>query len=306
MCLVVFGLTVRVAGTGNVKPFDHQGWESSYSAAYSQKDPALVGEHISKLYNVAGSSRDDLIKGLAGEFKKYDKISFQYKVLEVKPSEMADRTVVKAGLSLKAIPVGATDYVTVSEGESFDSLVFEDGRWKLYDTVSLQGSLAASNRFGCPAGGTEAFNFQTEQGDWPAWRATEKGALTAQQAPPKGGKRFDAKQWEALVKSAWDSKDARRVGSLYSPLYNHLGLSKSAVLVQTDGLFKEYKTIKTNYRVIDFRYLSDPNLVSIKAIIEMTGVPNSGQTTTILATKGYASLRNEGGQWRIYATQIFH
>jgi len=59
--------------------------------------------------------------------------------------------------------------------------------------------------------------------------------------------------------------------------------------------------------VIDFRYLPDSKLVSLKAILEMTGVPGSGgESTTILAVMGYASLQNNNGQWQMYANQLAH
>ncbi|MFL6277994.1 MAG: hypothetical protein ACJ74G_22630 [Blastocatellia bacterium] len=305
-CLLACVLFSATSGAGKAKAFDRKLWEASYAAAYEQKDPALLREHISRLYNVAGGSREDMIKRATAEFEKYDKIVCQYEVLEVKPSDADDHTVVKARSLVKALPAGKTDFVTLSQGESFDSLVFEEGHWKMYDTVSAEGTVARANAFACPFGGTN-FRFSEERGDWPAWSAAEQGELTAPQRTIKGTGAFNEKRWEAQVKAAWDSKNMSRIAVLYSPLYNHLGISKGSVLKEAERVFQEYKSINTRYRVIDFRYLSDSRLISIKAILEMTGVPKSGgESTTILAVMGYASLQYNNGQWQMYATQLAH
>jgi hypothetical protein len=307
-CLASYGVCVAAKGADKVPPFDPQAWERSYTAAYEQRDSSLLGQHISRLYNVAGASREDLIKRVDAEFKKYDKVVCLYRTLEVRPLDRDYHTVVKARTLLKAVPAGQTEPVTLSEGDSYDSLVFENGRWKMYDTVAIKGELAAAaaNAFACPAP-SAAFNFSAERGDWPAWRAAEQGELIAPQSRVKGAKAFDAKRWEDHVKAAWDSKNIRRVGTLYAPMYNHLGISKSTVLKDAERIFRDYRSIKVSYRVIDFRYLPDSNLVSLKAILEMAGVPAAGgESTTILAVMGYASLQNSGGQWHMYANQPAH
>jgi hypothetical protein len=306
LCLVVCSVCFAARGVGKVVPFDRQAWEASYAAAYEQRDPSLLREQISKLFNVAGASREDLIARADAEFKKYDKVACSYTVLEVRPSDGEDHTVVKARVRIKAIQVGKSDLVALSEGESYDSLVFEDGHWKMYDTVAANGTVARANAFACPfSGGT--FKFSEERGDWPAWSAAEQGELTAPQAKLKGPRAFNAKQWEAQVKAAWDSRSIKRVAALYAPIYNHLGIAKSSVLKETERVLREYKSINTRYRVIDFRYLPDSKLVSIKAILEMTGVPSSGgESTTILAVMGYASLQNNNGVWQMYANQLAH
>jgi hypothetical protein len=306
VCLIACGSFPAASGAGKARAFDRKLWETSYAGAYEQKDTALLREHISKLYNVAGASREVMIKRAAAEFVKYDKIVCQYETLEVKPSDSDDHIVVKARSLVKAIPVGKADFVTLSQGESFDSLVFEEGRWKMYDTVSATGTVALVNKFACPAGGAN-FKFSEERGDWPAWSAAEQGELISPQRSIKGARAFNTKRWEAQVTAAWDSKNMTRVAALYSPLYNHLGMSKGTVLKESERVFKEFKSIKTRYRVIDFRYLTDPSLVSLKAILEMTGTPISGgESTTILSVMGYASLQNNNGQWQMYATQLAH
>lgn len=306
VCLIACGIFPAANGAGKMKPFDRKVWEASYAAAYEQKDPALLRENISKLYNVAGTSREDLIKRATVEFKKYDKVVCRYEVLEVKPLDADDQMVVKARSQIKVLPVGKADFVMLSQGESFDSLVLEEGRWKIYDTVSAKGTAARANAFACPEPSAN-FRFEEERGDWAAWSAVEQGELTGPRRTTRGSGAFDAKRWEAKVVAAWDSKNISRVGALYSPLYNHLGISKSTVLKESERVFREYKSVKIRYRVIDFRYLSDPRLVSLKAVLEMTGVPAAGGgSTTIIATMGYASLQKNNGQWQMYATQLAH
>jgi len=144
-CLVICSVCLAAKVAGKVTPFDPQAWETSYAAAYEQRDPSLLREHISMLFNVAGASREDLIKRADSEFKKYARVACSYRVLEVRPSDGDDHTVVKARVLVKATPVGKTDSVTLSEGDSYDSLVFEEGRWKMYDTVAINGAIAKAN-----------------------------------------------------------------------------------------------------------------------------------------------------------------
>src|SRR4030095_14888977 len=205
------GLSLEALGAGKVMPFDRKAWESSYASAYEHRDPALLNGLLSRIYNVAGASREDMVKNAAAEFRKYDKVSCNYAVLEVRPLDRDDHTVVKARMLVRAIPTGKTESVTLSEGDSYDSLVFEDGRWKMYDTVATNGSMARANVFACPAGDAATFRFSEERGDWPAWSAAEQGELTAPRSRLKGPGAFNAKRWEEQVIAAWDSRNIKRI-----------------------------------------------------------------------------------------------
>ncbi|HEX8089167.1 MAG TPA: hypothetical protein VF762_09965 [Blastocatellia bacterium] len=315
VCLAAFGIQASAGGNDKVRPFNSAEWQASLTSAYNKKDAGLVKRHLSKLYNVTGQSKEEAAKRLQGLFKNYEKVSLDYEVLDVNQKPGVGHAVLKARTVLKGVPPGKQEFVTIVEREGFDSLVFEGGRWKMFDTVattvSRNSELSSSEAdlFAACPDGTAAVNVTNEKGDWAAWPASMKGTTArrvAKVSAPSQSSNFDPDEWSAKVVSAWNHKDVNLIADLYSSLYSHVGQSKAEVLTQTASFFQRFGNITCNYRVIDYRYLEDSKLVAVKAVIELFAEPAGGGTSSrIFSTMGYGSLVNENGVWRLYATQPY-
>lgn len=315
-CIAAFCLTANAGGNDKVKPFDSAKWQASFTDAYNKKDVKQVKKHLSRLYNVTGHSRDEAVKRLEGLFKNYDRVSLDYQVIQASLRPGTGHTVLKARSVLKGVRPGGNNFETIVEREGYDSLIFEEGRWKMFDTVAaarnINEGLAAygADLFAdCPPGAFAA-SFETEKGNWESWPVSAQGEL-GDRAVRVGVRPqalvFVPSAWESKVTTAWNNKSLNLVADLYSNLYSHAGASKQDVLSQTASLFNSFGNFTARYRVIDFRYLTDPKLVSVKAVIELYAEPIGGGTSSkIFGTMGYGSLVNENGVWRLYATQPYN
>ena len=168
------------------------------------------------------------------------------------------------------------------------------------------------------------FDFDKERGNWPRFDtpthlvdyrpdaapvAGEPGWQTEMTAPrtSKDTLTFDKREWETRITEGWNRKDAALVLSCFSKFYNEVGVSRDEAVSPVSGFFHKFDKLICRYRVLAFKQLPGTNLASIKAVMELGGIPAGGkQVTTFMQTMGYASLIFEDGQWKMYCSQLFY
>jgi hypothetical protein len=288
----------RAGRSNEVKPFNSAEWQTSYANAFNKKSASLVKKHLSRIYNVTGENRDDVVKRLGKAFKAFDKVALEYDVLEVK-QPAPGHAVLKITSVLKGVRSDTKETVTLSEKQGFDSLVYEAGNWRMFDSVTTVAKI----------------NQKLEPGMELFAACPNAEAAGTPQAGANGGRQlirvgnfaqsttFVPSAWEARVNRAWSSKDVGLVGSLYSDLYSHAGYGKNDVLTQTAVFFNQFGNITCSYQVLNYSYVGS-GLVSVQATIQLHAEPSGGGTPTLVfQTFGYGSLKDENGVWRLYATQ---
>jgi len=303
ICLTAFCIQARTGGGNEIKPFNSAEWQASFANAFNQKNVSLVKQHLSQIYNVTGESRDDVVKRLGKTFKAFDKVALEYNILEVKQPE-ANHAVLKTKSVMRGVPAGKKGLVTLFEKEGFDSLIFEGGQWRMFDTVATVSKVNPSAESGselfAACGGDAAAAASVammKDGNWSRKRAVPVSTFAQSLT-------FDPAAWEAQVTRAWESKDVRLAGDLYSDLYSHIGFGKSDVLTQTAVFFNQHGRLTCRYQVIDYRYVGS-GLVAVRANIQLYAEPAGGGTSSLVfATTGFGSLINENGAWKLYATQL--
>lgn len=301
ICLTAFCIQARTEGGNAIKPFNSAEWQSSFANAFNKKNASLVKEHLSQLYNVTGESRNDVVKRLEKTFKAFDKVALEYNILEVKQPE-ANHAVLKIKSVMKGVRAGKKRLDTLYEKEGFDSLIFEDGQWRMFDTVatsSMVNPQDSTDLFAACGGDTTtaAAVAMMKDSRWSRKRLVPVSTFAQSLT-------FDPAAWEAQVTRAWESKNVQLAGDLYSDLYSHIGFGKNEVLTQTAVFFNQHGKLTCRYQVIDYRYVGS-RLVAIRASIQIYAEPAGGGTSSLIfATTGYGSLINENGAWKLYATQL--
>ncbi len=297
------------------RPFDGAEFVNNVMNAWNNKDLKMVEGYLSDLYNEVGTSKQEALKAVADIFERYDKISCRYRVMKFKHHQGTDLAYIRAILDLKGIPKGGQDYVKIVQTMGYASLIFENGRWKIYATQFYTSPQIPN------------FDFDKERGIWPAWGAqidlasydpaqplasgearADEGFVDASNLGElaEGPRAFNKAAFEARVVNGWNRKDAKLIGSYLSRLYNEIGVSRNDLLRQVNDIFARYDEISCRYRVLAFKRFPDSDLASIKAVMEVKGKPaGSGEFRNIVQTMGYASLIFEDGDWKVYATQIF-
>jgi len=109
------------------------------------------------------------------------------------------------------------------------------------------------------------------------------------------------KTLESGINSAFERKNAAAVSNFLASIYNEGGVSRAEVTRQLSALFKA-GTVQVNYKVLDFHQFPGKNIGYFRTSTEMS-VRGANAAAKDLRTAGYASAINEGGQWRIFATQ---
>jgi hypothetical protein len=296
ICLTAFCIQARTSRSGEVKPFNSAEWQVSFANAFNKKNASLVKKHLSQIYNVTGESRDDVVKRLEKTFKDFDKVALEYNVLYVKQPE-ANHAVLRTKSVMKGIHAGKKELITLYEKEAVDSLIFEGGRWRMFDTVATSSNINAVEGDLFAACGGAAAAVAMKDRDWTTKRVVR--VSTVAQSPT-----FDPAAWEAQVNRAWESKDVQLAGDLYSDLYSHIGLGKNELLKQTAAFFTKFGRLTCRYQVVDYRYIGS-GIVTVQATIQLFAEPSDGGASSLVfATAGYGSLINENGTWRLYATQL--
>jgi hypothetical protein len=302
ICLTAFCVQARAGGGNEIKPFNSAEWQAGFANAYNKKDASLVRNHLSQIYNVVGESRDDVVKRLKKTFKDFDKIALEYNVLEVRQPE-ANHAVLKTKSVMKGVRSGKKGFVTLFEKEAFDSLIFEGGQWRMFDTVATTSNVNTTTAEGmemfaaCGGDAAAAASAKMKARSWNSKRPVRVSSFAQTAA-------FDPAAWEAQVNNAWESKDVRLAGDLYSDLYSHIGFGKTDLLRQTAAFFAQFGRLTCRYQVIDYKYIGS-GLVAVQASIQISAEPvGGGVLKQVFSTAGYGSLINENGAWRLYATQL--
>ena len=301
ICLIALCIQAGTGRSGKVKPFNSAEWQTSFADAFNKKNANLVKKHLSRIYNVTGESRDEFANRLDKAFKQFDTVALEYDVLEVK-QPAPDHAVLKIRSVLKGVRSDTKQTVTLAEKQGFDSLVFEAGSWRMFDSVAVRANINRNLGPGmeelveCPDGVWRDDSGGSEGGG--VWRTQQVGNRTFAQSLT-----FDPRAWEAQVAQAWQSKDVELVGNLYSDLYSHAGRGRTEVLSNTATFFNTYGKITCKYRVVSYKYVGS-GLVSVKADVQLfTDSGTGGAANLIFQTFGFGSLINENGAWKLYATQ---
>ncbi|MCI0625987.1 MAG: hypothetical protein L0387_30815 [Acidobacteria bacterium] len=118
--------------------------------------PRVEG-YLSKLYNEAGLSREEVVKEVRSIFATNDLLRCRYRVLSFKQFPDSNLASIKAVFELTAEPKGAMGPRPLIQTMGYGSLIFEDGQWKLYATQFYASPQIPD------------FKFEEVQGDWPSW-----------------------------------------------------------------------------------------------------------------------------------------
>jgi hypothetical protein len=269
----------------------------------------------SRIYANAGDSREDTLADIAKLLRQRGRITCRYRILSSRQFSDSNLASVKYVLELsRRDPNGGSPQI-LTQTMGYFSLIYEQGRWRIYAT-----------QFFCDPR-IPTFDFDQEQGDWPSFDrqiqlvsydparpASDARWLTAFTQPivvPVANKPglvpFDKRAWEQRVMDGWNRRDASVILSTFSRLYNEVGVSRSEAIQPVTGFFDRFSKLDCRYRVLGFRQFPGTELASVKAVMEMTGVPTGGRDPVMLIqTMGYASLIYEDGQWRMYASQLFY
>lgn len=115
---------------------------------------------------------------------------------------------------------------------------------------------------------------------------------------------LDRASFAERLERAYNAKDVGAISASMSKLYNDAGLSKAEATAALEKLLAGYDSVETYYRVLDFKQFPGTNLGSIKAVLQITGVPKGRSASEVVVrTFGYASVVFEDGDWRVYGTQ---
>jgi hypothetical protein len=310
--MVVAGLPLGVPATNadeNLAPaFREDDWRAQFVSAWEEKSATKMSDLYSSIYYDAGESKEDAIAHAKAVFDGYESISCRFRILKARRFEDNPKLVsVKHVLEIKGRKPAAQDYEPAIQTMGYQSLVFENGKWRIY----------AAQFFCDPR--MPKFDFGKDRGNWPApsqqvrmatyepasegsdearWHAT----ASASESVP-----FDVARWEKRIEDGWNKKDASLILSCFSKLYNEVGYSREEANRPVAGFFERYDTLKCRYRVLGVRHAPGSKLANVKAVMEMSGVPaGQKQSTTFIQTMGYASLILEDGDWRMYASQLWY
>lgn len=280
--------------------------------AWGMKDTGRFGDCLSKLYNDGGVSKTVAVEQAGEIFKRYDKIVCRYRVLWFKQFADPALASVKMVMDIRGVPRDGGDLAIIKQTQGYHALIFEDGQWRLYGIMFFVDPRVPN------------FNFDKERGNWPdfgtqthlleyhpdtAPTRAESGWQTGASAAAvsTGMPRFDKREWEVRVTEGWNRKDPALVLSCFSKIYNEVGVSRDEAVSPVSGFFQKYDELFCRYRVLAFKQLPGTNLASIKAVLELSGVPaGSDQSVIFMQTMGYASLIFEDGQWKMYCSQLFY
>ena len=298
ICMAALCIQARPGRSNEVKPFNSAEWQTSFANAFNKKSASLVKKHLSRIYNVTGENREDVIKRLGKTFKDFDKVALEYDVLEVK-QPAPGHAVLKIKSVLKGVRSDTKETVTLSEKQGFDSLVYEAGNWRMFDSVKV--NVGINGKLGpdvpelseCP-----------DNPPAPEWEGpTGLNSRQVRVGNFAQSLTFEPVAWEAQVVRSWESKDVRQAGDLYSDLYSHVGRGKTEILTNLAALFNQFGNITCKYKVITYKYVGS-GLISVNAYAQLYAEPKGGGASSLIfQTTGYGSLINENGAWRLYATQ---
>jgi hypothetical protein len=297
------------AATKPAPAFSKVDWEQKVAEAWNRQDAKLFSDCLSKLYNDAGVSKEEAVKQATEIFKQCAKIVCRYRVLWFKQFPDPTMASVKIVMEIQGVPRGGNDLVVIRQTQGYHALIFEDGQWRLYGIMFFVDPRVPN------------FNFDKERGNWPRFDTqiqladyhpdaapamVEQGWQTATTVE-KDTQRFDKSEWETRIAEGWNRKDAVLVLSCFSKFYNEVGVSRDEAVSPVSGFFQKFDKLICRYRVLAFRQLPGTNLASIKAVMELSGIPvGSNQVVTFIQTMGYASLIFEDGQWKMYCSQLFY
>lgn len=311
------GLTGTTSNNAAAVQFAPEQWHSRFVQAWEQRDVSKFADLYSTIYANGGDSKDDTVRMAAETFSRYDQISCRFRILRAHQFEDPSLASIKYALEITGRRAGAQDLEPIVQTMGYQSLMYEGGQWRMY-----------AMQFFCDPR-MPKFDFDQDRGNWPS--PNVQIHLTsyepAHDAPPdprwitdlpsllpvsltegaKAGLTFDKSRWERRVADGWNNKDAALILSCFSKLYNEVGVSREEANRPVGGFFTRFDTLRCRYRVLAFRQFPGRNLATVKAVMEMGGVPAGQQKyITFIQTMGYASLIFEDGDWRMYASQLWY
>ena len=300
------------AATEPAPAFSKADWEQKVAEAWDRKDAKLLSDCFSKLYNDAGVSKAAAVQQAVEIFKQYTKVVCRYRVLWFKQFSDPTLASLKMVMEIQGVPNGGNDLVVIKQTQGYHALIFEDGQWRLYGIMFFCDPRVPNFNFDKERGNWPRFDTQIHLVDYrpdaapappePGWQTEWASPLATQDGP-----RFDKSEWEMRIAGGWNRKDATLVLSCFSKLYNEVGVSRDEAVSPVSGFFQKFDKLFCRYRVLAFKQLPGTRLASIKAVLEMSGIPaGSNQVITFMQTMGYASLIFEDGQWKMYCSQLFY
>lgn len=319
---LAFGLG-NAAMAGDKANFDVAAFESSFNAAFQNKDANAVAGHLASLYNEGGVSRQEMVRQLNELFQKADvNVSFHFSDFQPIPGTRLAHVKIVSKMNAHPIHVaqaGESSTVLASNeertmrGSGFATLAYEKGeggyRWRLVTTdTGCTGSGGNNAAFLGGDGWGSQINPAAFTPDLlsPSNKPVFQGSAHQQvfQSPEGKLPAFDVKKWENGFREAWNSKDLARIMSYYSSNFTTMGMDHSQIRQGFQKMLQEYDRIHCDYKVIGVRFPSGAPTASLKAVLELRGAKKGSDTfETLLQAAGTASLIVEKGTWRAYATQ---
>lgn len=296
--------------------FDQTEWQARFVDAWQSRDLTRIEGLYSEIYNNAGDSKLDAVLLASKLLQRNSEIICRYRILSSRQFLGTNLASVRYILEMKGREATTGGYHILTQTMGYLSLIFENGQWRIY----------ASQFFCDPR--IPNFNYDREQGNWPSFDrqvrllsydpatpapSDDRWTTTLSQPismPIRGGDThalFNKTAWEQQIMEGWNNRNASIILSTFSRIYNEVGVSREEAIRPVSGFFERFEKLHCRYRVLAFRQFRGTNLASVKAVMEMSGVP-TGQKNSIMLiqTMGYASLIYEDGQWRMYASQLFY
>lgn len=316
LAFLLGGKPVPKPQASSITHFDQAEWQARFVDIWQSRDVSKVDGLYSRIYSNAGDSKSDAVSAASKLFRQNAEIVCRYRILSARQFADSNLASVRYVLELKGRDTRFRQYRILTQTMGYFSLIFEDGQWRIY----------ASQFFCDPR--IPNFDYDREQGNWPSFeRQVRLLTYDPSSLPPRDNRwttdlseplsvpvqgragivQFDKAAWEQQVADGWNNRDASTILSGFSKWYNEVGVSREEAIQPVSGFFKRFDKLLCRYRVVGFRQFPGTNLASVKAIMEMTGVP-AGQKDYIMLiqTMGYASLIYEDGRWRMYASQLFY
>jgi len=312
--LFSIGPLLRAQQPDPIPPFQSGEWQTRFVEAWQSRDSNRVRDLYSKIYANAGTSREDVVALARSLFRQNPGLNCHYRILSFRQFPDSNLASVKYVLEIEG-HTKAGESKTLVQTMGYFSMIFEDGRWRIY-----------AIQFFCDPR-IPSFNFDQERGNWPdfdkqvqlvsydpanssvdaRWITNFNQPLSVPVQTGSTVVQFDKNDWERRVMDGWNHRDASIILSTFSKIYNEVGVSRAEAIQPVSGFFQRFSKLNCLYRVLAFRQFAGRNLATVKAVMEMTGVPTGQHDPVMLIqTMGYASLIYEDGQWRMYASQLFY
>lgn len=313
---------VNAAMAGDTAGFDVAAFESSFNAAFHNKDANAIAGHLASIYNEGGVSRQEVVRQLNELFQKADvNVSFHFTEFHPIPGTRLAHVKVVSKMNAHPIQVAkagesstvlASDAERTMRGSGFATLVYEngDGGWK-WRLVATDNGCSGGSQTAAFLGG-DGWGSQINPAAFtpdllsPANKPAFQGSAhqTVFKSPDGKLPAFDVKKWETGFRDAWNSKDLAKIMSYYSQNFTTMGMDRSQIEQGFQKILQDYDRIHCDYKVIGIRFPAGAPTAALKAVLELKGAKKGSETfETLLQAAGTASLMVEKGAWRAYATQ---